>query len=154
MCISYSQIQRTLEQCRGWGTDSLHSQKYSNNFIVSLLVPHPWIHPTQDPVVLYYIFIGEKKNSYKWTWAVQTHDAQRSTVFCHFISIRDLSIHGGSRTNLPWIARPTICLYNKKNHLEPSGMKIYLSHWRQSAHQIKKLAKIERSRMNIWEWRS
>lgn len=61
MCISYSQIQRTLEQCRGWGTDSLHSQKYSNNFIVSLLVPHPWIHPTQDPVVLYYIFIGEKK---------------------------------------------------------------------------------------------
>ena len=25
------------------------------------LVPHPWIHPTQDPVVLYYIFIGGKK---------------------------------------------------------------------------------------------
>ena len=43
------------------GHQPLCSQKQEYNFIVSL--PHPQIQPTEDHVVLWYVFIeGKKKN--------------------------------------------------------------------------------------------
>ena len=44
-------------------------------------VPHLWIQPTANLVVLYIFIKKRKKSVYKWTRAVQTHVVQGSTVY-------------------------------------------------------------------------
>ena len=44
-------------------------------------VPHLWIQPTANLVVLYIFIKKRKKSVYKWTRAVQTWVAQGSTVY-------------------------------------------------------------------------
>lgn len=69
------------------GTNTPPSQKLEYNLQVALTVfsssvstvPHLWIQPMEDPVVLLYIYYW-KNSSYKWTYTVQTHVVQRSIV--------------------------------------------------------------------------
>ena len=71
----------TLEQHWEWDTNHPSHQKSTYNLTVGPPIhgSYLWTHPTADHIKLYYVF-SEETSTYKWTYTVQTHVVQWSTV--------------------------------------------------------------------------